>query len=179
MNRSVSVHGAAGRFWKRHCQVLWRENILIRLFPLNWEAAVKLSEQNTAVSKLQQKCSHLTSGDSTGNSHRTYPLWNRICIWQTSIKSRKCSPSSPHLQRLLWEEVPGVGEAPAAPGSERNWELNYAGQRDPEPPWHTHLQLFDNSLDEVSPKFHPLQALLSQTDGVENGCCDFVCIFCL
>lgn len=154
--------------------------MLIRLFPLNWEEQWIESRIKLCQRHLQHKCSHLTSGNHTRNLHRTRQLGNRIYIWETSTKSRRCSSSSPHLQRLLWEEVTGEGK----PQQLRAWAVSPTGHKprwanSPWAPWHTHLQLFDHSFDEVSAEFHPLQALLSQTDGVENRCCDFVCIFCL
>lgn len=36
-------------------------------------------------------------------------------------------------------------------------------------PQHAHLQLLDHSLYEEGPELHPLQALLGQADGVEDG----------
>lgn len=37
-----------------------------------------------------------------------------------------------------------------------------------------YLQFLNNSLDEVCPELYSLQALLSQTDGIENCCGNFV-----
>lgn len=131
MNRSVSVPGAAVRFWKRHCQVLGRENILIRLFPLNWEVTIWTiwiyqSRTWLCQSHTQQKCSHF----DFRKPHKEFTK-DMSTVEQTSTKSRKCSSSSPHLQRLLWGEILSVAKAPAAPGSDMNWELNPAGQTDP------------------------------------------------
>lgn len=88
---------------------------------------LNLSEQNMAVSKPHS--TEMFSFDFR-KPHKEFTK-DMPTVEQTSTKSRKCSSSSPHLQRLLWGEILSVGKAPAAPGSDMNWELNPAGQTDP------------------------------------------------